>query len=447
MKLRTLSVTGSLVINAALLGALALRPALLPAGIRDYFTGESARDAERDTIEQARLARVAPAKASAPRPKLWSALSTDDLPSLIARLRAAGFPPAIIREIIRRQVNASYDARIRALENPDPNLPFWKLPSVYFGASDGRLDEINRLYRERGRVLRDLLKDDALATDDVTAAQRRQFGNLSRQKIDQLQRLEDDYTDMLSAARAATNGITLPEDREKLALLNREKRADLAAILTPEELADYELRTSPTTAYLRRRLGDFDPSEAEFRALFDAQQALNQKFPGGGMDTQTMDMAQRRALQETANAQLLAALGPARYADYVRELDSQYQQLNRIATQQNIPHETALQAYGFQDSVARESNRIFDDPSLNDAQKRAALQTLAQTTRGQLLALLGSSAGPSYLKVANQWLDPVENGSAISRQGAPLVVISDQMTFGFGGGVSFRNLPVPAPAK
>src|SRR5258707_692709 len=100
-------------------------------------------------------------------------------------------------------------------------------------------------------TFRDLLNDPFFATDDVSATQRRQFGNLSRQKVDSVQRIEDDYSEMTSAIRAAMAGITLPEDRDKLALLAREKHADLAAVLTPGELADYELRSSPITSLLR----------------------------------------------------------------------------------------------------------------------------------------------------------------------------------------------------
>ena len=67
------------------------------------------------------------------------------------------------------------------------------------------------------------------------------------------------------------------------------------------------------------------------------------------------------------------------------------------------------------DDVARESNRIFDDAALTPDQKRAALQTLAQTTRTQITAALGPVSGPAYLKlVDNSWLAAVERGSAVS---------------------------------
>jgi hypothetical protein len=244
---------------------------------------------------------------------------------------------------------------------------------------------------------------------------------------------------MIGAIRASMQGIVLPEDREKLALLAREKRADLAAVLTPEELADFELRSSPTTNVLRSRLGAFEPTEAEFRALFQAQQALNGKFPG---TFTSIDHEARMEAQKTFQDQLRTAFGGERYAAYVRETSGEYQQLNRIAQQANLSPETALQAFNVRDSVARESNRIFDDPALSADAKRASLQQLAQSARTQMLATLGPVAGPEYVRVAQSWLNNVERGSAVSFERATsLMVTNDFGTAGFTGSPEYRRVP------
>lgn len=447
MKLPTLLLVGSVAANAALLGLFAARPALAPPAFRDFFTSDQQRAAQLAAEKQTAAAHAAAlAKATAPKPPLWSALATDDLRTLITRLRAAGFPPAVIRSVVDRQISQLFAPRLRALENADPNLPFWKLPPSY-SMGDRRLEDINQLYRERSRLTRELLKDHALADADVTAAQRRQFGDLSPAKIDQLQRIEEDYGEMLSSLRAATKGIVLPEDQEKFALLAREKSADLAAVLTPEELADYELRTSPTTRYLRTRLAGFDPSEAEFRALYQAQQAVNARYAGGAIEAQAMDQPKREAAQNAYNAQLLSSLGAARYAEFVRTTDQQFQQLSRLAQQNNIPASTALLAYELRDTASRESNRILDNPALDPAQQRAALQTLAQTTRGQINALLGSTVGASYAQVASQWLSALERGGAFAFRGAPLSVISEGSSISFGSSITYRAPGTSRPTR
>ena len=449
MKLSPLLLAGSLLANAALFGTLAWRPSLSPPAFRDFFRRNFHAADEVSAPPALRAAAPPPARTDG---ALWSALQSDDLTSLVARLRHAGFPPNVIREIVRSQVNARYRTRISELVGPEPNVPYWRSQPYYSGSSK-RYEEVSQIERERAKLLRDLLADDFFATNDVTAAQRRQFGTLSRQKIDAVQRIEDDYTEMMSQVRAAMNGVTLPEDREKLALLAREKQADLAAILAPEELADYTLRSSAITSMLRGQLGTFDASEAEFRAIFQQQLTLNEKFPpsmSGGM-VSSGDYEQRRQVQQQLEEQLKATLGDARYADYSRATNREFQQLNRLAQRDNLSAETAVQAFSARDRVAAESGRIFDNSALSTEEKRAALQSLAQNTRNQLLATLGPTSGPAYVKLADQWLGNVERGSAVSftNSGNMTSISMNNGTIAMvsigGGSPSYRRLPGSAP--
>jgi hypothetical protein len=431
--MRTPIIVVSLIANTALVLLMASQPELAPAGLRDWV-GRYLQAEPDAPVKKSAVRRAAPPEKTS----LWLKLRDEDPRTFIARLRAAGFPPALIRALVSAEINARYDGRFRALQEQDPNTPFWKLRPSYFMQGDKRLEEMNLLYRERSRVLRELFNDDFFATEDVTASQRRQFGELSASKIETIQRIEDDYTEMMSAIRASMQGIVLPEDREKLALLAREKRADLAAVLTPQELADYELRTSPTTSMLRHQLAGFDPSESEFRALFQAQQNLNGKFPG---TFQSVNDETRTAAQRAFHDEVRAALGEARYSAYIRETTGEFQQLNRIAQKASVPRDTATQAFDVRESVAQESGRIFDDPALSGDAKRSALQQLAQSARTRILATLGPAAGPEYLKIAEAWLTQVERGSAVSFDGAKsMMVTNDFGSFGFSGGPQYRRV-------
>jgi hypothetical protein len=353
--------------------------------------------------------------------------------------------------MVLADLSARYDAKLRSFFEPDPNTPFWKQGSNIFSSNDKRMEQYTALQRERTKLQRELLADPFFATDDVSAAQRRQFGNLSRPTIDQLQRIEDDYAEMGAAIRSATNGILLAEDREKLALLQRERRADLASVLTPQELADYEMRSSPMTGMLVRQLATFNASESEFRAIFQAQQAYNDRLPGAALTGG--DYSARQTAQQQLNDQLKAGLGPDRYADYIRETDRNYQTLSRLAQRENIPTETAIRAFNVRDTVAQDSGRIADDGALSLDQKRAALHDLAERTRTQLLGMLGPNAGPTYVQLVDQqWLKAVERGNAVSFSGN-----TGSMTFSMGGAsgmpisVSFgssptyRSISPPAP--
>jgi hypothetical protein len=450
MKLPPLLLAGSLATNAVILGLFAWQPVLSPPAFRNFFARNfSAGDPAGAAAGRSGQAAVPAATGTS----AWAAYRSDDFPTLIARLRAAGFPPNVIRDILRTQVSARYNPRLTALLEPDPNVPYWRAPPSFFGDAK-RQEAINQIQRERAKALRELLADESLATGDVTAAQRRQFGNLSPGKIDALQRIEDDYTEMMSQVRAGMQGVTLPEDREKLALLAREKQADLAAVLSPEELADYTMRTSGITSLLRNRLDAFNPSESEFRAIFQTQQALNEKFPpnySGGIISGSGDMQQRQDAQRELDAQLRATLGEARYAEYSRSTSNEFQQLSRLAQRDNLPAAAAVQAYQVREQVAAASNHILDDAALSLEQKRAALQTLAQTTRTQLLNTLGPTSGPAYVKLADAWLTNVERGSAVTfttsggsislttSNGVPAMVMLGN------NNVSYRRLPGGSP--
>ncbi|HWA08717.1 MAG TPA: hypothetical protein VG838_04535 [Opitutaceae bacterium] len=437
--MKTFLIAVSLAVNL-FLAAFAVRPSLAPPAFRDFFGG--ARDGP------ARVASGASATANAGGrlAPLWSRLQTDDLPALVARLRAAGFPTSLIRAVITAKINARYNSQFRALLEPDPSAPYWK-QSNQLSMDSKNYAEYTRLQRERSKLLRELFNDPVFASEDVSAAQRRLFGDIPRQKIDLIQRVEDDYADMTNAARAATGGIILPGDKEKLALLANEKHADLAAILSPDELADYELRSSPLVNLLGRYLGGFDASETEFRAVFQAQQKYSATVaPAGGLPG-NIDPETRQAALQQLNDDLKNSLGDARYADYQRETNRDFQQLSRIAQQENVSSAVAAQAYNLRDAVATESNRILDDTTLSAPEKRAALQALAQNTRAQTLTLLGPTAGAAYVKIEDGWLTAVEHGSAVtfnnnSSTSSIATVGANGATamLSFTGGASFRRM-------
>jgi hypothetical protein len=421
MNVRLLLLAGSAVLNIGMLGAFALRPTLAPPAVRDWFRGGQTRPSEAElqrtvAAERAVAAAAHAPAAEAPGAQLWNALDSDDLPTLIARLRAAGFSRGVILAMLSAKLEAKFADRMRALTGDPENTPFWKPDPTNGPMNTKYWEEYSQIYRDRTRMLRELLGPDSLAWAgaDPAAVQKRQFGSIPKEKTELVQRIADDYAEMSSQIRASTQGIMLPEDREKLALLEREKRADLAAILTPGELEEYEMRTSTVTSRLRTALTLMDATEAEFRAIFQAQQALTDRLNPQGMTVITSAMMDdRREAQRQVNEQLKAVLSPARYAEYVRASSSEYQNLYRIGQRDNIPAETVLRAYGLRDTIAGESVRIGDDPALTLEQKRTALQTLAQKARTQILGTLGPSAGEAYAQSA-RWLTSIERGSVVT---------------------------------
>jgi aryl carrier-like protein len=423
MKLSSLLLAGSLAANVACPVILALRPALAPPAVRDFFhlhdAAADSRRADQVRAQTAAAAKARVAQLAAQRALLWSALDSADLKTLVAHLRAAGWPAAFVRAMVNARLDAQFAARMKEIAGTATNRPYWKPDAIGFNSNPKFYEELSQVYRERARLMREILGDEFFADSagEVSAVQRRQFGDLPKAKIDLIQRINDDYAEMTSQIRAGMQGITLPEDREKLALLEREKRADLAAVLSPDELSDYEMRSSTIATRLRSTLTVMDATEAEFRAIYNIEQPLTDRlYPVGGVKGAEMARQRKEAEAQVAE-QLAAALGPQRAADFARAGDYEYQQLYRLVQRENLPVDAAARTYDLRATAATESRRIAEDRTLRADEKLSALQNLAQSTSAQIVSTLGPNIGSSYVKSAD-WLRFIAGGGSVSFNGS-----------------------------
>lgn len=407
----------SLVANVALFAALASRPAAKPLerapAVAAPSASTTAATATAATASAGAAKAMATGKAAA-KADLWTKLESDDIRELIAHLRAAGFPPNVVRAVVQARLRGKYMSQLKEITAEYENVPYWQADIFSSGNSMKLFDRTSAIYREMSKEMRSLLGEDVFAyAADPGAAQKRQFGDIPKSKIDLVQRIAEDYNEMSQQIRTSTQGMMLPEDREKLALLEREKHADLAAVLTPDELADYEMRHSTITNRLRPALTLMDASEAEFRTIYQAMEPYREKLAA---NVATADAAEERTqAQQKANEAIKAALGDARYADYERASSQDFQQMNRLAQRNNLPPDAAKNAYAIMTATAAESVKIAQDTTRSREERREALKTLASNTKIQLTAstALGQAAGTGYADSA-RWLKQIENGMGVA---------------------------------
>lgn len=351
---------------------------------------------------------------------LWSTLAAEDPRTLVARLRAAGFPPGLVRAIVEAKVMETVERRAADLLGRLARAPYWRpLPSQPIFGDPAYREAVSAMWRERSRLLRDILGDDFFLHEsgNPTAQQRRMFGDLPAGKIQRLQLINDDYDELAQQIRNRTQGFVLPEDREQLALVERERRADLAAVLSAEELADYDLRSSPVTSRLRTALTIVDASEAEFRAIHEAYRKHDALLNplGGPLPVVSGELnRQRDDAHRQINAELRAALGEARQAELARAMNRDYQSLLQFAARDHVPRENVVRAFDLREHAARESTRIMADTALTTAQKRAAFQQLTESIEADLAAALGPSTTASYLQSAMSWFETIRRGGSFS---------------------------------
>lgn len=404
---------GSLAINAALLVAFAFKPALLPPAAREVLARVSwsvAGPAAHGTL-QAPPAETSE-KAAA---NFWVSLDSKDLPTFVRNLRATGFSDAMVREMVRVRVDERIDARLEKLAALITDTPFWKPEPMDSASSSKYYNEVNRILEDRWQIVEQLLGAPPVTSPgvDLLARQQQAYGDLPLHKIERLRQIQSDYAEMAEKARAASGEIPLPEDEEKSAMLARARRADTVALLTPAELQIYDLHASTLTSRLREPLTFMSATEEEFLAIYGIHQPFAETlYPLGTTDPAESASQQKEARRQIAD-QLRAALGDARYADFVRASTPEFQQLSRIANRADVPAASVARAFDLRGTFADQSNRIFDDDSQTADQKRAALQAFAQKIRAQLIDSLGPSVGTEYARLAG-WIAQIERGNAVT---------------------------------
>jgi hypothetical protein len=329
---------------------------------------------------------------------VWPDLQTDDLSALAARLRASGFPPRLIRAILAALIGEQFAARRKALMVADTNLPFWKgqTRDPKLAVARAQLD------REQQRLLRQLLGADA---DDQGAQvyQNRSFDYLPAEKADALKRLLRDYDERRSDLYAS--GYSANTDRAKLDAIEKERHDALARVLSPAELLEYDLRNSQTADSLRNNLSAFNPTEAEFRALFPLQAAFDERWGNNfGLTLSADERRQRDDAQKLLTDQIKASLGPERAADYERATDYNYRLTSQLAARLELPPETTNNLWAAQKEFQQRRMDIYRDASSSE-DRVAQLTALQQEALARVTPLLGGASGvEAYKQYGGAWL-------------------------------------------
>jgi hypothetical protein len=199
----------------------------------------------------------------------------------------------------------------------------------------------------------------------------------------------------------------LPEDNEKLQYLQKEQDSEIAAELSPDELLEYQLRTSNTAGQLRYSLSAFNPTEGEFRAIFKAQQDFDKQYGSGG----NLTPDQQRVRQEHQGdlfASIQDAIGPDRAADYKLQTDPNYIQLTDLVDRLDLPASVSKQVASVQSDISKRADAVRKDPGLSAADRNSQLAALADEATGSITAALGERGMAAYRNNGGGWLQALK---------------------------------------
>lgn len=205
---------------------------------------------------------------------------TSDLPGLVSDLAAKGYAPRVIRATVVRLLHEEYELQLRARLADEKTFQEWKVKGMTALTPQQR-EEAKALARETEQRARAMFTPLPILDDPASRLRwERQLGaTIPWPRYLELARIEMDYGDMHRAIELAPGED--PTRRSQHELLDAERRKDMEALLSPEELAEYELRFSPTAAVVRGRIGKREVTEREFRELFQAQRELDERMRKG----------------------------------------------------------------------------------------------------------------------------------------------------------------------
>jgi hypothetical protein len=353
-----------------------------------------------------------------------AALKGDDAEALRDELRAAGVGEEVIRAVVGASIWQRYAHRFEELQPaPDAKSVWWKNDEngYWGGQSKEQRVALKALQAELKAEGERVLGKDSDASK-MNPWMERQYGFASAEKREAIQQLEQDYNELQSDLRRETRGFQTPADAEKTRFIEEEKRRDLAALLTPTELAEYDRRNSRTAQNLRWRMTAMDASEEEYLAVFELRKDFDERFadsdPYGNRLSQNKsedDGKARREAEKALNAQLRQTLGPERYQAYVYSNDGDYQQLQAATKRFGLAAGTPRSVLSLREETAKAATRLADDVGLTGEQKRAEMGKLVEQARGKIAGLLGGEVAQTYFdNNGASWLGQLQRGTIVT---------------------------------
>jgi hypothetical protein len=418
LSLRHVLLSASLVLNASL-AAIFFTEAVAN---RRFSTRTRTVEVSVPSSSGRRVSELIDPSASQPGPGTWALLNTGDLSTREARLRELGFPPSLARSIMVAQIRTLYAPRLRELEMIFQRSPYFRPKAL----NEEAFAEFRALSREENRRIRELLGPDRSSASAQNI--RNALPGTSEEKITQLTDLMSNYDQLRKEFTAINRGTPLtPDEREQMMGLEKSLRAEMAALLTPRELEDYDLRTSGTANNLRTTLAGIDVTEEEFRALFRIQNAANQQvstFGGANFVATLTPMVAADNIRAVVHAreqmlgQIANTLGPELFAAYQRASDFGYRQTAQLVARLELPPETATQVYTVQQDLQQRAQAIQTNRTLSPEDRNAQLSALASEAQTKVTTALGAPGYEAYKQYGGGWMGILQprpaNGSAVN---------------------------------
>lgn len=290
-----------------------------------------------------------------------------------------------------------HDGMLRAEENDEEN--YWKPPDYKSVDWEQRRKrgEDQRLLKE---ILGDLVGKPGLSFYGPRIP-------VPEEKRKALTLMEANYSLMKAKLNSEFRGVLFPEDKDARVLLEQSRRRDIEALLSPEELFEYDLRKSDIAQTLRGQLSAFEPTEEEFREIFRIEQGRNRLSENHSARSVEELARRQREQNEVMKTEFRELLGE-RYQLYERSQDWSYERLIAVTERLDIPRERVDAVYDLKDFLESEKGELRENPELSDEAQDEAVRELEEEVREGLTELLGERGLEVYRDNGGNWLQQMQ---------------------------------------
>jgi hypothetical protein len=299
----------------------------------------------------------------------WRMVESEDYVNYIANLRAIGCPEETIRDLIIADVNKLFEDRRKHLFAARTNrYEYWKPAKQRFTHvfDEQKVAAQQALAKERRTVLKELL------------------GFEPEEKIDYMpwNPLEEMLDFLPPSKRVEIMEFEQRFNARQVVLMNnwadanvqqmfeKQREAELAQILSPEDFEAYQVRRSGTANKVASELTAFDPSEQEFRDILKLRKSIEDEF-GTTRNGRLGSAATAKMDEELKNL-----LGDSRYAEYDRSQSSLYKTIYLVADRNGFSKEAADKVYELKTSAETQADSVRRDQSLTWEQRADALAAI-----------------------------------------------------------------------
>ena len=356
---------------------------------------------------------TAPSEGNASDKFNWSQLEAADYKEYITKLRAFGVSEKVVRDIIIADVNKLFRPRFAALRPPKkPKSPnFWETRRQNYSPdrdmTKEQREQTAALRKEQMTLIKELLGADVYDQMAKESGQpdytERMYGKLDSEQRSKVADMQQKFQEEQSAIYAKADGYIDQDTQKELEALRKKQIAELATVLTPEQIEEFTLRSSQTSQTMRWELSSFEPDEKEFRAIHSYKQAFDELNLARNDEDKPLTPDEQKAAREkqkTIEESLATTLGTNRVVEY--KLMSNYEYRNLFDA--GVPKETVMKIPDMKKEAESAASKIRKDNSLTQEQKNEALKAIKAETSKALADIIGERRSKYYQQSGGWWL-------------------------------------------